>query len=127
MKPIALKNHWVKLDSWIVWPAFMESNWDGDTYFVNFEKGSGDYPFHIVRLFGGNTYELSEKDPTLRELAFQARDLVREEFVGRQVEVVTSKLRDKFGRHLGRFRREDGLDLLTMLDNAGLLKPTSWI
>lgn len=121
-RPSVLKGHPHKLSEAIPWPAYMEDCHDGDTYYLHFEKGNGDFPFHTVRLFGGNTYELSEPDPAHRILALQARDFVRTHFVGRRIIANTHKTRDKYGRHLCDIWTLDGHDLLTLLDYEGLLK-----
>ena len=121
-RPNALRGHWQKLAEAVPWPAFMEGNHDGDTYYVHFEKGNGDFPFHTVRLYGGNTYELNETDPALRALGHRARDFVRAHVVGKKIVANTHKSRDKYGRHLCDIWLEDGTDLLTLLDYEGLLK-----
>lgn len=73
--------------------------YDGDTLTVVVDLGFDVSVTRKIRLLGINTPEIRTRDKREKRLGLEARDFLREQVLGRDVVVQTSKP-DKYGRSL---------------------------
>ena len=94
--------------------------YDGDTFRVNIATLPPIVGQNIgIRLFGIDTPELRDKDPLVKELAYQARDYARQRLFNAQVIELVNLLRGKYFRIVAQVW-VDGADLGQELIDRGL-------
>lgn len=96
------------------------SVYDGDTFRANIATLPPIVGQNIgIRLFGIDTPELRDKDPLVKELAYQARDYARQRLFNAQVIELVNLLRGKYFRIVAQVW-VDGADLGQELIDRGL-------
>lgn len=95
------------LEKLYFYSAHVTSVYDGDTITVNIDLGFNMTITNVkVRLNGIDTAEIKSKDAILKEKAYQARDWLREQCLGKDVYLESLGI-DKYGRCLAKIYLPD--------------------